>query len=97
MIDLENRLRETMDRRSPSPTVHPMPANTASRVLRRRAAAVATTMAFAIAFVVGAAGLFRYLSTGPAEQQPAGEATVAMPRSVCPSSLSTREQNRTPP
>jgi hypothetical protein len=83
MIDLETRLRETMDRHSPSPTSHPMPANTASRVLRRRAAAVATTMVFAIAFVVGAAGLFGYLSTGPADQ-PAGEATVAMPTPLVP-------------
>ena len=79
MIDLEIRLRETMDRHAPSPTPRPMPSNTASRVTWRRAAAIATTSVVAIAFVLGAAGLFRYLSTGSAEQLPAGEATVAMP------------------
>lgn len=79
MIDLETRLRETMEAHAPSPVSRPMPANTAFRVVRRRAASIATTMALAVAFVLGAAGLFRYLSSGPTAQQPAAEATVAMP------------------
>jgi hypothetical protein len=79
VIDLETRLLETMDRHAPSPASRSMPASTTWRVIRRRAAAIATTLAVAVAFVVGAAGLFRFLSTGAAEQRPAGEATVAMP------------------
>ena len=78
MIDLETRLRDTLDLRVPSPTPRPMPAGTASRVARRRAVAIATTTAVALVLVAGAAGLFRYLSTGSAVQ-PAAEATVAMP------------------
>jgi hypothetical protein len=79
VIDLESRLLETMDRHAPSPGSRSMPASTTSRVIRRRAAAIATTLAVAVAFVVGTAGLFRYLSAGSAGRQPAGEATVAMP------------------
>lgn len=79
MSDLETMVREALDRHVPAPMSRSMPANTTARVARRRAAAIATAMAVAVAFVVGAAGLFRYLSAGPAEQQPAGEATVAMP------------------
>jgi hypothetical protein len=79
MMDLEARLRETMDRQVPSPTLRPMRPGTASRVVRRRAAAIATTMAVAVALVAGAAGLFRYLSAGSAVPQPAAEATVTMP------------------
>jgi hypothetical protein len=79
VIDLETRLRDTLDRHVPSPTPRAMPAGTASRVVRRRAMAIATTMAVAVVLVAGAAGLFRYLSTGSAVPQPAAEATVAMP------------------
>jgi hypothetical protein len=79
VIDLETRLLETMDRHAPAPARRPMPANTASRVLRRRAAAIATTMAVVFAIVVGVAGLLRYVATGRAEQRPAAEATVAIP------------------
>jgi hypothetical protein len=79
VIDLEPRLRDTLDRHLPSPTPRPMPAGTASRVARRRAVAIATTLAAALVLVAGAAGLFRYLSTGSAGQRPAAEATVAMP------------------
>lgn len=84
MIDLETRLRETMEAHTPSPVSRPMPANTASRVVRRRAASIATTMAVGAAFVLGAGGLFRYLSSGPTAQRPAGEATVAMPSPTGP-------------
>jgi hypothetical protein len=78
-MDLETKLREMMDRHAPSPTLRPMPAGTASRIIRRRVAVIASTMAVAVAFVVGAAGLFRYLSAGSTVQRPAAEATVAMP------------------
>jgi hypothetical protein len=79
VIDLETKLSETLDRHAPSPRSRSMPAGTASRVIRRRAAAIATAMALAVALVAGGAGLFRYLSRGPAVQRPAAEATVAMP------------------
>lgn len=79
MIDLETRLRSTLDRHVPSPTPRPMPEGTASRVVRRRAVGIATTTAVAVVLVAGAAGLLRYLSTGSAGRQPAAEATVAMP------------------
>jgi hypothetical protein len=78
-MDLETKMRETMDRHAPSPTLCPMPAGTASRIIRRRVAVIASSMAVAVAFVVGAAGLFRYLSAGSTVQRPAAEATVAMP------------------
>ena len=79
MIDLETRLRETMDRHAPSAGSREMPANTSSRVGRRRAAAIVTTISVAVAFLVGAAGLARYLSDGPARQRPAAEGTAAIP------------------
>lgn len=78
-MDLETRLSETLDRHAPAPRPRSMPQDTTARVHRRRARSIATTTVLAVAFVVGAAGLFRYLSEGPAVQQPAGEATVAMP------------------
>jgi len=79
-MDLETRLRDTLDRHAPSSAAsRPMPADTASRVTRRRALSIATTMMLAVALVAGAAGLYRYLAVGSAVQQPAGEATVAMP------------------
>jgi hypothetical protein len=78
VMDLETRLRETMDRHARSPAPREMPPGTASRVYSRRAVAIATTAAVAVALVAGVAGLYRYLSGGPAIR-PAAEATVAMP------------------
>jgi hypothetical protein len=77
-MNLETRLRETMDRHARSPAPREMPPGTASRVYRRRAVAIATTAALATAFVAGVAGLYRYLSGGPAIR-PAAEQTVAKP------------------
>lgn len=80
MIDLETRLRDTLHRHAASSAApRPMPEGTASRVTRRRVLSVAATLMLTAALVAGAAGLFRYLSVGSAVQQPAGEATVAMP------------------
>lgn len=77
-MNLETRLRETMDRHAPSLAPREMPPGTASRVYRRRAAAIATTAALTTALVAGVAGLYRYLSGGPAIR-PAAEQTVARP------------------
>src|SRR5262245_41464429 len=60
-----------------------MPPGTASRVARRRAAAIATATAVVVALVVGAAGLYGYLSEGSATE-PAGEATAVMPSPTGP-------------
>ena len=78
-MDLETRLQETLDRHAPSPMSRPMPANIPSRVTRRRTAALVTTVAVAVAVVLGTMGLFRYLSDGSAEQRPAAEGTAAIP------------------
>ena len=78
MSDLETMLRDSLDRHVPASMARPMPPGTASRVARRRAFAIATTMAVVVALVAGAAGLVRYLSAGPVGR-PAAEATVAMP------------------
>jgi len=82
-MNLETRLRETMDRHAPSLAPREMPSGTASRVYRRRAVAIATTAALATVFVAGVAGLYRYLSGGPAIR-PAAEQTVARPSTTEP-------------
>ena len=78
MIDLETRLRETMDHHAPSPTSRLMPPRTPARVLRRRTVVIGTTVVMAVAIVAGMAGLYRHLSGGRVVR-PAAEGTAAIP------------------
>ena len=77
-MDLETKLRETMDRRTEGVRARTMPAGTVARVRRRRAVGVAVAAALAIAFVGGVTGLVRFTADRPASE-PAAEATAAIP------------------
>jgi hypothetical protein len=77
-MDLEARLRETMDRRTDGIGTRSMPAGTMAHVRRRRALGLVVATALALAFVVGVTGLIR-LAADRSTLQPAAEATAVIP------------------
>jgi hypothetical protein len=77
-MDLETRLRKTMDRRTAGIGMRSMPAGTVARVRRRRALGMVVATALAIAFVGGVTGLIR-ITADRSAVQPGAEATAAIP------------------
>ena len=77
-MDLETRLRETMDRRTEGVGVRSMPPGTIGRVRRRRALGLIVVTALALSFVGGVSGLLR-LSADRSTGQPAAESTASIP------------------
>jgi hypothetical protein len=80
MIDLEDRIAETLHHRAPV-HVRPMPKGTVARVRLRQMFASCVMLAL-VAALVGAVGL---LAAEPRSYQPGGRATVQAPSGILPS------------
>jgi hypothetical protein len=77
-MDLETRLRETMDRRTEGVGIRSMPPGTVARVRRRRAVGLFVAAALAIAFLGGVSGLV-HITADRSVGQPAAESTASIP------------------
>ncbi|HEY3213261.1 MAG TPA: hypothetical protein VGL16_08695 [Actinomycetota bacterium] len=77
-MDLETRLRETMDRHTDGIGMRSMPPGTVARVRRRRVFGLAVAAALVIGFVGGASGLIR-VTLDRSASQPAAEGTASIP------------------
>lgn len=77
-MDLETRLRETMDRRTEGIGMRSMPPGTVARVRRRRVLGLVVAAGLAIAFVGGLSGLIR-IALDRSLVQPAAEGTAVIP------------------
>lgn len=77
-MDLETRLRETIDRRTEGVGMRSMPPGTVARVRRRRAVGLVVAAALAIVFLGGVSGLL-HITADRSIGQPAAEGTASIP------------------
>jgi hypothetical protein len=77
-MDLETKLRETMDRQTEGIGARSMPPGTVARVRRRRALGLVVAAALAVACVGGVSGLIR-VTADRSSGQPAAEGTASIP------------------